>query len=81
MTVLTPELQEAVRKAQGEPIRMEDPQNHTRYVLVREEMYERVKALLEEDLPSEEEQLHFLREAGKAAGWDDPEMDIYNDMK
>jgi len=44
-------------------------------------MYDRVKALLEEDLPSEEEQLYFLREAGKAAGWDDPEMDIYDDMK
>lgn len=81
MTTLTPELQEAVRKAHGEPIRMEDPQSHTRYVLVPEEMYDRVKALLEEDLPSEEEQLYFLREAGKAAGWDDPEMDIYDDMK
>lgn len=81
MKTLTPELQEAIRDAEGAPILMEDPQSHAKYVLVRQEMYDRVKALLEEDLPSADEQMHFLREAGKAAGWDDPEMDIYNDMK
>jgi hypothetical protein len=26
-----------------------------------------------------EERAGLLREAGKRAGWDDPEMDIYND--
>jgi hypothetical protein len=36
--------------------------------------------LLEEDLPSEEELLQFLQEAGKVAGWDDPKMEIYDEM-
>jgi hypothetical protein len=81
MTTLTPELQEAIRNAQGEPIRMEDPQTNARYVLLREEDYERVKSLFEEDLPTKEEQLAYLSHIVKITGWDDPEMDIYNDMK
>jgi hypothetical protein len=78
---MSPELKEAVQNAHGGPVEIEDPQTQARYVLVKTDVYNRVKALFEEDFPSEDEQIHFLREAGKSAGWDDPEMDIYNDMK
>jgi hypothetical protein len=81
MTTMTPELQAAVRSAQGQPLQLEDPQTHERYVLVPQDVYDRVKAMLEGDLPGEAEQRYFLREAGKAAGWDDPEMDVYDEMK
>lgn len=60
---------------------MEDPQTNARYVLLREEDYERVKSLFEEDLPTKEEQLAYLSHMVKITGWDDPEMDVYNDMK
>jgi hypothetical protein len=81
MTTLNAELQEAVRQAQGEPIRVEDPQTNTRYVLVREDVYDRVKALLQDDPPTIEEQKAYLSHMVKITGWDDPEMDIYDDMK
>jgi hypothetical protein len=46
-----------------------------------EEDYERVKAFFEEDLPTEKEQLAYLSHLVKISGWDDPEIDIYDDMK
>ena len=81
MTTLNAELQVAVREAHGEPVHVEDPQTNTRYVLVREEVYDRVKALLEDDPPTITEQKAYLSHMVKITGWDDPEMDIYDDMK
>ena len=47
--------------------------------------YERVERLCSGPrlLPTEEEQLAYLAHdwSRKITGWDDPEMDIYNDMK
>lgn len=62
----------------AEPIAV-DPQTNTVYVLVRKDVYERIKGLLYEDgewMP--EEQLRLLAESGRRAGWDDPEMDVYD---
>lgn len=82
MIELTLEQRQAVAQ-QGEiPPRAVDPDTHTTYVLIREEVYTQVKALLDE-----EEGSHFLREMyphvmevfGRE-GWDDPAMDIYNDL-
>jgi hypothetical protein len=59
-----------------------DPDTHTTYVLIPEELYTRVKALLDEE---EANQLlrdmypHVMEVFGRA-GWDDPAMDIYNDL-
>ena len=68
---------------QGEiPLRAVDPDTHTTYVLIPEELYARVKALL-----AEEEASQFLRdmyphvmEVFGREGWDDPAMDLYNDL-
>jgi hypothetical protein len=57
-----------------------DPRTRETYALVPLSVYERFKAFFEEDPVTPEEQRYLLREAGKRAGWDDPEMDIYNDL-
>ncbi len=36
---LTPELKRAVEQAGDEPVRIEDPETHTAYLIVREEVY------------------------------------------
>jgi hypothetical protein len=63
----------------GGPPRVRDPETNTTYVLVREEVYERMKNLLYDD--SELDVRHaypLMDEAAAKAGWDDPEMDVYN---
>jgi len=80
MIELTLEQRQAVVQ-QGEiPPRAVDPDTHTTYVLIREEVYDRVKALLDEA-----EGNQFLRDMSPHSmevfgreGWDDAAMDIYN---
>ncbi len=80
MTTLSPELQKAILASGDQPVDLLDPQTHQRYVLLRAEAYERLQLLLEHNPLSQEEQRCLLGMAGKRAGWDDPEMDVYNDL-
>ena len=50
------------------------------FVLVRADVYERFKSLFEEDPVTEQERLFQLQQFGKRAGWDDPEMDVYDEL-
>jgi len=60
------------------PPRVIDPQTKKSYVLVSETVYERIQALLIPERLSKAEQQALLRTAGLRAGWDDPEMEIYD---
>lgn len=62
-----------------EPARARDPQTNQTYVLVRAEVYERIKELLYDDSPWTDEEMDLLAwEAGQTAGWDDMgEYDSY----
>jgi hypothetical protein len=78
MIELTPEQHQTLASSGPEPVRAIDPATNAEYVLVRREVYDRLKTLLSED-----EQ--WLRDAYPAAmevfardGWDDPRMDVYN---
>ena len=82
MIELTLEQRHAVAQ-QGEiPPHAVDPDTQTTYVLIPEEIYARVKALLNAE---EANQLlrdmypHVMEVFGRA-GWDDSAMDIYNDL-
>jgi hypothetical protein len=55
-----------------------DPETNTTYVLVKEEVYDRLEALLVPDRLTAAEQRLVIHAAGLRAGWDDPEMDIYD---
>ena len=58
--------------------RVIDPETRTRYVLVKEDVYERLEALLVPERLTLAEQRAALHAAGLRAGWDDPEMDVYD---
>jgi hypothetical protein len=45
MVTLTPELREEIAKAGEQPVRIEDPETHLAYVLVREDVYRRLQEL------------------------------------
>jgi hypothetical protein len=80
MTLDPQTLRQAFKAAEDGPVHLTDPETNRGFVVIREEVYDRVKALFEETPLSKEEQLFFLREAGKRASWDDPAMDVYNDL-
>lgn len=77
---LTEEQWANVVDANEVPIRVSDPAHSTMFVLVRADVYDRLKSLFEEDPVTEQERLFQLQQFGKRAGWDDPEMDIYDDL-
>jgi hypothetical protein len=58
--------------------RLLDPLTKKTYVLVSEEAYERMQALLAPERLPRNEQQALLHRAGLRAGWDDPEMEIYD---
>jgi len=72
------EIKQAIDAAHGGPIQLSDGEQQ--YVILRAEVYDRLKELLDLDALTETERLGLLREAGQRAGWDDPDMDIYNDL-
>ena len=55
-----------------------DPRTQRSYALLTLADYERVKAFFEEDPITPEERRRQLSEFGRGAGWDDPEMDVYD---
>jgi hypothetical protein len=82
MIELTLEQRQAVGQQGEPPPRVVNPDTQTPYVLSREEVDARMMALLDEE---EGNQLlrdmypHVIEVFGRE-GWDDPAMDIYNDL-
>jgi hypothetical protein len=46
MTTLTAEQRQAIAQAEGEPVRVEDPETKTTYLLVREDWFHQLEELL-----------------------------------
>ena len=81
MLTIPKELQQAVRDSQGGPIRLTNPVTHAEYVLLPAEMYDQIHGLLSGDSSlTPDERRAVLIQAGLRAGWDDPEMDVYNTL-
>ena len=82
MITLSKEIQQAIKNSQEEPVRLVDPETNVEYVVLPAEAFERMqKGVYYDDGPiTEEEQTALLIEFGLRAGWDDPEMDVYNDL-
>jgi hypothetical protein len=79
MTILDPGLIDALRHSGGTPVTVVDPQTRTEYVVVRADVYERIKSLFEADGLSSDEKRILLADSGKRAGWTSAEMDEYDD--
>ena len=81
MIALTKELQQAVQKADEQPIRLVDPRTNLEYVVLLAEIFDRVQGVLYDANPlTIEEQRALLVKVGLSVGWDDPEMDVYNKL-
>jgi hypothetical protein len=51
------------------------------YVLVSQDVYDRLQGLLNLSEPTDMEEIAELRQFGKLAGWDNPEEDLYEDFR
>ncbi|MFI5456783.1 MAG: hypothetical protein ACHRXM_15155 [Isosphaerales bacterium] len=74
MTGLTPEQRRLVEQAGDRPERIEDPEMHQAYVLIRADVYERVRDVIE---PRSGEELHVpegIRKSQEAFFRDLPEL-------
>ena len=49
MATLTPEQRQEIEKAGEEPVRIEDPETHEFYVVIKEEVYRRLREAIEMD--------------------------------
>lgn len=76
---LSTEQLQALANNPGEPIEIVDEASQTRYILLREDQFDRVRALLASDDFDVRETYAAQSSALGAAGWDDPDLDIYND--
>jgi hypothetical protein len=81
MMTMPKELQQAVRALQDRPVRLADPETNVEYIVLRAEVYDRIKGFIYDDSPlTDHEKRELLIRAGLRAGWDDPEMDVYNEL-
>jgi len=77
MIELTEQQVQAITAAGKTPPVVVDPKTKTAYVLLRQDMYERLTDKPYDDSPWTDEEMELLAwEAGKLAGWED--MDEYN---
>jgi hypothetical protein len=82
MIELTVEQGQAVGRQGETPPRALDPETQTTYMLIREEIYNRVKALFAEEDGNQfvAEMYPHAMEVFCKEGWDDPAMDVYNEL-
>jgi hypothetical protein len=77
-TNLTPELAQALREQPGRPVQAVDPATQQVYFIVPGELYERVRALFDDE-DFDIRDTYAAQDAALRKVWDDPELDVYND--
>jgi hypothetical protein len=80
MIELTREQHEALARPGPEPVRAIDPATSAEYVILRAEVYDRFKSLLSADGDWGEGAYAAAMEAFARDGWDDPRMDVYDQL-
>ena len=79
MTTITPEIRQAIEQAGEQPVQLTDPETNSVYVIVRAEVYERMRALCDDfDI---RDAYPLMDQVAAREGWDDPSMDIYNESQ
>jgi hypothetical protein len=77
MIELTEEQQQQLDS--GRAIEVTDPQTSRPYVVLRKDVYERVRRLLYDDSEWTEDELRLqLARSAEGNGWDEPGMDAYD---
>lgn len=81
MITLPKDIQKTVRTSEDQPIRLTDPETNNEYVLLPADLYDQKRELFcEHPTLTQDEKRALMLQAGLRAGWDDPEMDVYNDL-
>ncbi len=81
MIAISKELQQAVKDSKDNLMRLVDPETNAEYVVLPAETFDQMQGLFYDDSPlTEEERSALLLELGLSIGWDDPEMDVYNEL-
>ena len=76
---LSPEQRKAMKQQPDTPIYVVDTETQIQYVLLPANAYQRVKVLFDDEPCDVRETYAAQEEVAREAGWDDPEMDVYND--
>ncbi len=76
---LTDEMREAVQQRAGRPVAVEDEQTHLQYVLVPLSVYQQLQSCFADEMFDASDAAAAQSLAAGAAGWDDPEMSVYDD--
>ena len=81
MIEISEELRQAVKDTKGEFLRLVDPETNAEYVVLSAEKLAQLLENSYDDGPLTPEERRFLIvQAGLRAGWDDQEMDVYNEL-
>ena len=82
MIAISEELRQAVNESKTKLVHLVDPATNAEYVVLPAETFAKMQErYLYDDSPfTEEEQKELLVEFGLSLGWDDPEMDVYNEL-
>lgn len=75
---LTAEMRDALLQHSGQPITVEDDQTHLCYLLIPLNVYQRVRSIFADESFDVTDAYGAQSAAAGAAGWDDPEMDVYD---
>lgn len=81
MIAISEELRQAVQDSKDNLVRLVDPETNAEYVVLSAEKFDQMQEKLYDDGPLTAEERHtLLVQAGLRAGWDEPEMDVYNEL-
>ncbi len=75
---LTEEEKRELRQATGKPVRLTDPETKQEYVLLRAEIYDRLKSLLYDDSDFDPAMGYPLADEIMKEDWDNPKMAEYD---
>jgi hypothetical protein len=78
MIELSVEQHQNLTKNGSQPPRAHDPVTDTEYVLVRSEVYERIKTLIADDKDWPQDAYVAAMQVFARDGWDDPHMSVYD---
>jgi hypothetical protein len=77
---LTAEQQQSIKR--GAPVRVTEPQTNLECVVVRADVYERMRKLIYDDSPwTDEEKALLAEEAGESIGWNERELQEYDNYE
>jgi len=78
MITLSPEQRREIADCGEKPVRAIDPDTKQTYVIISEDRYFRIRALLDDE-PFDIRETYAAQDAALARVWDAPDMDEYND--